>query len=120
MRRGDYLTAPVGFSTLDYKSYYLSALAQARKENCPRRWLVLSDDITWCKDNLPPLEFIDEPDELVGLALMSLCHGGAIIANSTYSWWGAMLGPKDTPVIYPKIWLQNTVPLIFPTQWLAL
>lgn len=116
VRRGDYLTAPAGFSNLDYKTYYRNAINTLGKS----RWLVLSDDMAWCKENLPSLEIIDEPDELVGLALMSLCHGGAIIANSTYSWWGAMLGPRQTTVVYPKVWLQNTVPLIFPNHWLPL
>ena len=98
---------------MDYKTYYAEALATMQVS----RWLILSDDIAWCKENFN-LEVVDEPDELMGLALMSLCHGGAIIANSTYSWWGAML--IKAPVIYPKRWLQNTVPLIFPSHWLPL
>jgi hypothetical protein len=62
---------------------------------------------------------VDEPDELDGLALMSLCHGGAIIANSTFSWWGAMLGayPAKATVVYPSKWLQGNKPDLFPPQW---
>jgi hypothetical protein len=117
VRRGDYLTAPAGFNSLDYKVYYDRAKMQAPILS---RWLILSDDVTWCKTNLPD-EIIDEPDELVGLALMSLCHGGAIIANSTYSWWGAMLGahPARAPVIYPLQWLNDAHPIIFHRTWIG-
>jgi hypothetical protein len=116
VRRGDYLTAPAGFNQLDYKGYYERAKALAPNLS---RWLILSDDIAWCKTNIG--EVIDEPDELAGLALMSLCHGGAIIANSTYSWWGAMLGPHkaQAPVIYPLQWLNDAHPVIFQRSWIG-
>lgn len=117
VRRGDYLTAPAGFNSLDYKGYYERATASAPNLS---RWLVLSDDVAWCKINIRG-EVIDEPDELVGLALMSLCHGGAIIANSTYSWWGAMLGAHEAqaPVIYPLQWLNDARPVIFHRAWIG-
>lgn len=117
VRRGDYLTAPAGFNTMDYTTYYQKAKALAPNLS---RWLILSDDVAWCKTNLHD-EVINEPDELVGLALMSLCHGGAIIANSTYSWWGAMLGPDKAgaPVIYPLQWLNNAQPVIFQRSWIG-
>jgi hypothetical protein len=121
VRRGDYLTAPTGFSRLDYDTYYRRALANAPP--CSR-WLVLSDDPLWCKDReeFSSFEVIDEPEELAGLALMSLCHGAAIIANSTYSWWGAMLGPEAThaPVFYPLKWLNNARPTIFRDTWIGI
>ena len=56
------------------------------------------------------------------LIIMSLCEQGHIIANSTFSWWGAFLSSSLSPrVCYPHIWfghnlLHNTKDL-FPPQW---
>jgi hypothetical protein len=71
--------------------------------------------------NQPPFEIIDEADELAGLMLMSLCEGGAVISNSTYSWWGAMLGCNyvGAPVVYPKKWIGEENPVLFPEAWVS-
>jgi hypothetical protein len=102
--------------------YYTEALRQAPTT---LRWLVLSDDVLWCKGQKlftesPNIQIADEPDELNGLALMSLCHGGAILGNSTYSWWGAMLGaePAGATVIYPSRWYSAEKPVLFPGHWI--
>jgi hypothetical protein len=73
--------------------------------------VVFSDDIQWCKDNLSHLSsdiyFSDNEatdgtdDTFVDLCMMSMCNGH-IIANSTYSWWGAWLGGGMT--IAPEKW----------------
>jgi len=118
VRRGDYLKHPWCVQTEEYYSLAIPHIPAVS------RWIVLSDDIEWCRAQ--PLfalcEIVDEPDELVGLALMSLCHGGAIIANSTYSWWGAMLGAHNsgTPVVYPSKWLQDASPNLFPRKWIRI
>lgn len=124
VRRGDYLTAPPNLHWIMPITYYTNALTKFDK---PLRWFVLSDDIAWCKEQDAFTEFsnvtiIDEPDELNGLALMSLCHGGAIIANSTYSWWGAALGAENAggPVVYPSKWFSFDKPDIFPSHWIRL
>lgn len=119
VRRGDYLTIANG--TIHYvqpPEYY----AQALKAFGPRQWLVLSNDVAWCRGEtvFSQCTVVDEPDELYGLALMSLCHGGAIIANSTYSWWGAMLGAEaaGATIVYPSSWTANEDPQLFPTHWI--
>ena len=122
VRRGDYLTAPPNLHWIIGPEYYKAALAKGDA----LRWLVISDDVAWCREQevfrAPTIEVVDEPDELAGLALMSLCHGGAILANSTYSWWGAMLGaePAGAPVTYPAKWFSDDVPNLFPSRWTRL
>ena len=123
VRRGDYLTAPPKTHWIMEPVYYRHAL----KNFDPNlRWFVVSDDVAWCKEQefteFPTVEVVDEPDELYGLALMSLCHGGAILANSTYSWWGAMLGAEvaAAAVVYPSKWFFVYTPQLFPARWIRL
>ena len=60
-----------------------------------------------------------EENELDALALMSLIKAGAIIANSTFSWWAAIL--SDTPyVIYPKKWIAQKIENLFPSNWIPI
>ena len=66
---------------------------------------------------------IESIDELYCLAFMSLCLGGAICANSTFSWWGAFLGTygKRNPIFVPRLWskVYNTNGL-YPDEWIKL
>ena len=65
------------------------------------------------------VEVVGPSDELLTLAAMSLCEGGAVIANSTFSWWGAMLGAEKAgaPVFYPGRWYKDVQPALFPASW---
>tara|TARA_R100000005_G_scaffold40447_1_gene18971 strand:- start:1458 stop:2315 length:858 start_codon:yes stop_codon:yes gene_type:complete len=93
--------------------YYEKALAQF-PDDIPV--LVFSDVIEWCQEQefFKPDRFImsETTDEFADgqrvpwtdLCLMSLCTD-AIIANSSYSWWGAwLMANKDKKVIAPKNW----------------
>ena len=124
VRRGDYLTAPPNFHWIMGTEYYRNAMIKYEQK---LKWILLSDDVAWCREQeffteFHTIEIVDEPDELYGLALMSLCHGGAIIGNSTYSWWGAMLGaePAEATVVYPSRWLAYEKPSLFPSRWIRL
>ena len=113
IRRGDYLE----YSHLHHIlpcSYYQKALAMMNIDKI----LVISDDIAWCKTQpwLSKYIFIDEPDELKTLAIMASCKKGAIIANSSFSWWGAMLGNSQN-VYYPSLWFSDKKPNLFPSSW---
>ena len=76
-------------------------------------YLVFSDDFDWCRQNLrrprangseSDLIYCKYPSHWHQLALMSLCDHH-IVANSSFSWWGAWLGknPRQT-VIAPDPW----------------
>ena len=82
--------------------YYHKAMKEFEGYN----FLVITDDKEWC------LEWFDLPNTQVSLTesaeddlqLMSLCDHH-IIANSSFSWWGAWLNPnKNKRVIAPKNW----------------
>jgi hypothetical protein len=122
VRRGDYTKEANGAFALNME-YDESALSELNKVDAIKTIYIFSDDIKWCKeqkwDTPKRIQYIDEPDELKTLYMMSQCEGGAVIANSTFSSWGAFLGPytSSAPVIYPSKWLFNGN-LSLPTEWI--
>jgi len=108
IRRGDYVINSENHFNLPLE-YYEAAL---KHFNDDRNVIVFSDDSKWCHEQ--PLfsddRFIisDNDDNRVDLCLMSLCKD-FIIANSTYSWWGAWLSSnKNKKVIAPVQWFGKT------------
>jgi hypothetical protein len=115
-RRGDYVTSKItnnyhGICSLDY---YLQAKEKLEKANTHNTYFIFSDDIEWVKAN-----FLGHRENAVyvknsfaaaswkDLYLMSLCKHN-IIANSSFSWWGAWLNENpDKIVIAPKRWFAN-------------
>lgn len=101
VRKGDYLYYPNYHPTVS-KEYIFEALKQVPSE----QYLIVSDDIPWCKQNLN----IDGAIYLEGykryeqLWILSMCHH-FIISNSSFSWWGAYLSRnKNKLVIAPETW----------------
>jgi hypothetical protein len=115
IRRGDYLTLNNG----DLTEYYRNCLEFVRSKNKEPnlKILVCSDDIPWCKLNIPTLysNLVSEEQwiwfegtELETLRAMSKCQYGGICANSTFSWWGAYLNTSpDKFVFFPSRWNSN-------------
>jgi hypothetical protein len=66
-----------------------------------------NSDIKWCKENFNFLDnviYCENNEDYEDLYLMSLCNDN-IIANSSFSWWGAWLNKNKTKkVISPKKW----------------
>jgi hypothetical protein len=120
VRRGDY----VNHSTFRVASpeYYQQAFEYISKRVKQPHFFIFSDDIVWCKAhfgepaNMTFVEGVD--DEVSELHLMSTCQHH-VMANSTFSWWGAVLAPQSKIVIAPKEWngtLEAAQKLLHP-EW---
>jgi hypothetical protein len=128
IRRGDYVNDPAVANVLGPLplEYYYEAIEIIQASIPNPSLFVFSDDILWAKQNLTvdiPITFVDinTPDtDYEDIHLMSLCKHH-IIANSSFSWWGAWLNPKpEKLVVAPKKWfkkeISNTGDLI-PSSW---
>lgn len=124
VRRTDYIMNSDNHYNLPIE-YYESAL---KYFDNTRNVIIFSDDPKWCKTQklFDDDRFMvsENTDNRVDLCLMSLCND-FIIANSTYSWWGAWLSSnKNKKVIAPFQWFgktgytkdHNTKDLI-PDEW---
>lgn len=99
VRRGDYITI-AGHYVLP-REYYENALSRVKG-----RVFIFSDDVAWCRDNFPGVTIVNEVDYLA-FSLLRLCKS-KIIANSTFSWWAAILNDNiDDTVIAPRKWRMN-------------
>lgn len=116
VRRGDYLKDPnMCICTSDY---YVHAVAKMKELVNPDLYCIFSDDIEWCKENLSALckgkkmVYVDwnkGQNSFRDMQLMSLCKHN-IIANSSFSWWGAWLNNNpDKIVISPNTWMNKRV-----------
>lgn len=125
VRRGDSTVSATNRVHLPLE-YYLNAIATMKERFDNPTFFVFSDDIGFVKDYLQ----LDGTTVLVGhnddfsahedLRLMSSCHHH-IIANSTFSWWGAWLNPRhDKTVIAPRQWYvtpDSYFPDLYPPTW---
>ena len=106
--------------------YYTKALKFLVPNLSFPTFFVFSDDIAWAKHylRLPyPAHFVEGNTAADDLLLMASCKHH-IIANSTFSWWGAWLNPSpDKIVIAPQKWFSterfNTQDLL-PAAWIKL
>ena len=129
IRRGDYL-AKVSLDVLGLLplAYYHQAIELIKSKTQNTVFYFFSDDIDWVKTNLQIPEAIyvsnkTTTSHIEDLYLMSQCRHN-IIANSSFSWWGAWLNSNpDKIVIAPKKWFNNgpkdTQDLI-PEGWLKI
>jgi hypothetical protein len=108
IRRSDYLQHPE-FGGICTSGYYTLA-SQAIKSKVPNpHYYIFSDDIEWVKANITldgEVHFVSSPQmkDYEELTLMSSCKHH-IIANSSFSWWGAWLNSdSEKIVIAPKQW----------------
>lgn len=127
IRRGDYLLPGNEIYNVCNLSYYEQAIVEISKFIDNPKFFIFSDDIAWVKDNLKikDASYIDNNkgiNSFIDMYLMSCCKG-AIIANSSFSYWGAVNGNSEKIVIYPKKWKlksTNKLPNIFKDEWIGL
>ncbi len=101
IRRGDYLRLSDFHNILGQKYY-----EKAMKEYDGAKFVFFSDDIGWCQNTFGNKNsiFIEKQPDVIDLFLMSkITHN--IIANSSFSWWGAWLNQSESQtVICPSEW----------------
>jgi len=115
--------------------YYEKSLDKIILETCRNDWTILyfceDEDIDYVneriailQDKYKSLTFIkidSNYDDWEQMLIMSLCSHN-IIANSSFSWWGAYLNTNDKLVCYPELWFgpkQGTKNMLdaFPESW---
>jgi hypothetical protein len=126
IRRGDYLLSN-NKNILLTKQYYDRAIQHMLEKKKKIQLFIFSDDINWVKNNWQfnaPSNFIEKIDtndsSIEELKLMTLCKNH-IIANSTFSWWGAWLGRHPAKrVVAPARWYADgrPTPDLLPPDWL--
>jgi len=118
VRRGDYINNAFYYDLME-TDYYKEAMKLFPNE----KFIVFSDDIEWCKKQ----EVFNDcvffhGTETEDMNKMASCKGH-IIANSTFSWWGAWLCP-DYPknkVVAPNNWFADkNERTILPDHWIKI
>jgi len=122
IRRGDYVGMPDHYVNLGIE-YYKNALDLIGTYD---KILLFSDDVKWCKENLnfDNIIFVEDTTDLDDLILMSRCTNN-IIANSSFSWWGARLNKNpDKRVIAPSKWYGPKMNVVtkdlLPENWIKI
>jgi len=124
VRRGDYLKHP-NFHMICDKDYYDRAILEILKYVGHTNFILISDDINWCKNNFSGDNIYYSPftNEIEDLYLISKCNN-QIISNSTFSWWGAFFCEYNNTVIAPKKWFGPLGPKeqndIIPNNWIKI
>ena len=119
LRRGDYLNIQYKHPVCQM-SYYRKAMSAFAPDTF---FIILSDDIDWCKKHFKGKQFffVEEESPLIDLYLQSLCKHN-IISNSSFGWWGAWLNTNPQKrVIYPTPWFSPRIKLntkdLCPETW---
>lgn len=130
IRRGDYVHDAVTnqFHGVCSPEYYTRALEHISDVVGSLHVFIFSDDIAWVKENLKiehPFTCVSGKDvaDYEELVLMSMCKHH-IIANSSFSWWGAWLNPsREKIVVAPKQWFVDknaNDTNIIPESWIRM
>jgi len=119
VRRGDYIEDPRinkfhGVCSPDYYKEAINIIIDKSEEKMNPELYLFSDDPDWVKNNFNtcglPSFVVDIEDHKKkpyhDMHLMSLCQHH-IIANSSFSWWGAWLSSKNGIVVAPKRWFAD-------------
>lgn len=131
VRRGDYVSNPSAakFHGVLGKEYYQKAINRIKKLVKQSQFFVFSDDLEWTRTNLnlPEdtvyVEGNSGKNGYIDMQLMSMCKHN-IVANSSFSWWGAWLNENpDKKVIAPKDWVADVSVNdddVVPSSWVRI
>jgi hypothetical protein len=114
VRRGDYVTIENQgvYGNICTTDYYERAIRYINENVENPHFYLFSDDICWVRENIyregmTVIDINNEGNSYMDMFLMSTCRHH-IIANSTFSWWGAWLGTyAGKIVVSPSRWFQN-------------
>ena len=126
VRRTDYLALSDIHLNLNI-SYYEEAISHFSKEKSI--FLIFSDDVEFIQreplfKNLVNKYIITDQDDEYCFWLMSACDHN-IIANSSFSWWGAYLNMDPEKIVcYPSVWfgplIHENTDTMFPEKWIKI
>lgn len=125
IRRGDYLDVTFAdLNVIKSTEYYFQAIKYFEKKIENPIFFIFTDDMLWAKLNFKGNKFIfvegnENMESYLDMYLMSKCNHN-IIANSTFSWWGAWLNIFPSKiVISPKQWTQHVLSSqLCPPDWI--
>lgn len=114
IRRGDYLYEPAFMNICDM-DYYDRAIKEILSDDKQHIFYIFSNDIHWCNEHISPLlkghniVFVNNnvgENSCWDMFLMTHCKD-LVIANSSFSWWGAFLNKRNGRVIAPGTWVNR-------------
>ena len=132
IRRGDYLSDINNFNFFGVMGmeYYKNAINYMLSKIRHPTFYIFSDDLNWVKSNLAlnvEMVFVDIDNgtkDYLELNAMAKCRHN-IIANSSFSWWGAFLNKNENKIVIgPKSWVVNEelnhkIHILFP-NWVKM
>lgn len=125
IRRGDYMSIPE-YDVFDGIRYYEKAIEYIYKFYPNAYFVFFSDDISWVRKNfnLSDASYVNwntGMDSYQDMLLMSKCHHN-ILANSSFSWWGAFLNENKNAIrIVPSLWFKHRPSsVIVPKDWIQI
>lgn len=130
VRRGDYLLEQNKglYGNICTREYYTNAINHIKEKAGHCIFYFFSNDIEWVKQNYKIEDAVyvektmfEDYSDWYDMYLMSICKHN-IIANSTFSWWGAWLNQNENKiVIAPKKW-SNIFDCedIYPDEWIRM
>jgi hypothetical protein len=127
VRRGDYVKFHTSFPPIHRR--YLQPAIKFFTDRGYKKFLVFSDDIEWCVEHFKSYDgdflYSGGQNEFQDLSLMANCTHN-IIANSSFSWWGAWLNQNPNKIVispHPQAgnWFGQRVKLdttdLVPDSW---
>ena len=128
IRRGDYISKGTAYVDLSSTDYYEKAIAKSKELFPDCHLFFFSDDLEFVKskftgDNVHYVDCNRGANSYLDIKLMSLAKVN-IMANSSFSYWGAYMNNENKTIIYPKKWFREETkrdnPDIMLDNWIGM